>query len=346
MAGSVSTLVVDDSRFMRSLIRRVLQESDLSDRVEVVGEAGSGVEAVEKFRSLRPDLVIMDIVMPLGSGVDVLRDIRKIDRDAKVIMVTALDQEEMRRETADLGISGFVPKPFKPEDILSAVRLAVEALPSRMEAERKGEAAPPLTPRPARQRRPLSKKKIEALGSHLGRLPERVRSSLLGLGWEGATVSIVSWDLSGLDALEVALGGARIVLYSTVCRMKGSGDPVLVSAMPGSSTRILSKISDAAAEVGQDAFWQTIKEVHNILQTCITLTLTEDIGLKLQPESTLFSVDTLSNLTDFVKSTISPEAKYALFMNFRMAVKGQATNMLILLFLSKSGLTGLSRRLK
>ncbi len=102
-------LIVDDSSIMRNLLRKQLTEMGC----EVVGEAADGEEAVKRYRALRPDVVTMDIVLPSGTGMDVIKKIRLEDPKAKIIMVSAMDQEKAVMEALCLGACGYVVKPAK-----------------------------------------------------------------------------------------------------------------------------------------------------------------------------------------------------------------------------------------
>jgi len=104
-------LVADDSEFARGNIARVIEKLGGS----VVGEAGSGEEAVALFGRLRPDLVLLDITMPELDGVEALRRIRDQDGAAKVIMVSSLGHKEMVWQAIRLGARHFITKPFTPE---------------------------------------------------------------------------------------------------------------------------------------------------------------------------------------------------------------------------------------
>ncbi len=108
-------LVVDDAIFMRRLIKDVAREAGW----EVVGEAGNGIEAVNLYREHRPDLVTMDVVMPMMNGLDALRHIRIVDPEARVVMVTALDQKPTLMEAIRDGAHDFIVKPFDRERILA-----------------------------------------------------------------------------------------------------------------------------------------------------------------------------------------------------------------------------------
>ena len=89
---------------------------------EVVGEAESGLEAVERYKELRPDLVTMDIVMPEMGGIDAVREIVKIDPEARVLMCSAMGQQALVVEAIQAGAKDFVVKPFQPSRVLEAVQ--------------------------------------------------------------------------------------------------------------------------------------------------------------------------------------------------------------------------------
>ncbi|MFY9381481.1 MAG: response regulator [Eubacteriales bacterium] len=110
-------MIVDDAAFMRITIKNMLKRSSH----EVVGEAENGIVAIERFKELRPDIVTMDITMPEMDGITALREIVKIDPNANVIMVSAMGQEAMVRESILSGAKGFIVKPFKEEGIISAL---------------------------------------------------------------------------------------------------------------------------------------------------------------------------------------------------------------------------------
>ena len=92
-------LIADDASFMRQMIRDIIEP----EGYEVVGEASDGMEVVEKFRKLRPDLVMMDIVMPKRSGIDAVRAIRSEDSGATIVMCSALGQETLVMEAIQAG---------------------------------------------------------------------------------------------------------------------------------------------------------------------------------------------------------------------------------------------------
>ncbi len=111
-------LVVDDAAFMRMMIKDILRKGGY----EVIGEAEDGSKAVEKFKELRPDLVTMDITMPDMDGITAVKEIRKIDGNAMIIMCSAMGQQAMVIDAIQAGAKDFVVKPFQPERVLEAVR--------------------------------------------------------------------------------------------------------------------------------------------------------------------------------------------------------------------------------
>jgi two-component system chemotaxis response regulator CheY len=108
-------LVVDDALFMRKMICGVAAEAGW----EVVGEAGDGAEAVALYERLRPDLVTMDLVMPVMGGLEALRQIRAHDPAARVVVVTALDQKQALVESIRDGAIDFIVKPFERQRVLN-----------------------------------------------------------------------------------------------------------------------------------------------------------------------------------------------------------------------------------
>ncbi|HBF36648.1 MAG TPA: two-component system response regulator [Firmicutes bacterium] len=111
-------LVVDDAAFMRMMIKDILRKGGY----EVIGEAEDGSKAVEKFKELRPDLVTMDITMPDMDGISAVKEIRKVDPGAMIIMCSAMGQQAMVIDAIQAGAKDFVVKPFQPERVLEAVR--------------------------------------------------------------------------------------------------------------------------------------------------------------------------------------------------------------------------------
>lgn len=110
-------LIVDDAAFMRMSIKNMLANYEF----EVVGEAENGIQAIEKYQELQPDIVTMDITMPELDGIQALREIKKFDPSASVVMVSALGQEARMKEAIIYGAKGFIVKPFKEELLISAL---------------------------------------------------------------------------------------------------------------------------------------------------------------------------------------------------------------------------------
>ena len=111
-------LIVDDAAFMRMMIKDILTKNGF----EVVGEAENGAKAVEKYQELRPDLTMMDITMPEMDGISAVKQIKKIDPAAKVLMCSAMGQQAMVIEAIQSGARDFIVKPFQADRVLEAVR--------------------------------------------------------------------------------------------------------------------------------------------------------------------------------------------------------------------------------
>ncbi len=110
-------LIVDDSLFMRDHLAKLLGEHGY-DTVR----AENGLEAVKTYRASRPDAVLMDITMPEMNGMDALVEIRRLDSQAKVIMLTALDQQLVTAQAVHMGAKEFLVKPVPPIQLLLALK--------------------------------------------------------------------------------------------------------------------------------------------------------------------------------------------------------------------------------
>jgi two-component system chemotaxis response regulator CheB len=113
MSGSdnrIRVLVVDDSAFMRKVVREILE---VDNRIEVVGAARNGKDGVQLFEKFRPDVVTMDVEMPVMTGIEALREIRKIDKQAMVVMISAITGKGARAtmEALEAGAFDYVTKP-------------------------------------------------------------------------------------------------------------------------------------------------------------------------------------------------------------------------------------------
>ena len=110
-------LIVDDASVVRMLIKKVLSQADF----EVVGEAVNGIDALAKYKELRPDLVTMDITMPEADGIQATKDIIAFDAKAKVVMLSGIDQKEMLWQAIKAGAVSYIVKPFENDRILSTL---------------------------------------------------------------------------------------------------------------------------------------------------------------------------------------------------------------------------------
>lgn len=110
-------LIVDDAAFMRMTIKKMLEAHNHI----VIGEAENGIEAVKKFAELSPDVVLLDITMPEMNGVDALKRIKEMDKDAKVVICSAMGQQTMVAQAIQYGAKDFIVKPFQEDRLIAAV---------------------------------------------------------------------------------------------------------------------------------------------------------------------------------------------------------------------------------
>jgi len=118
-----TVMVVDDAAFMRMMLKSILQKGGH----EVIGEAENGAIAVEKYAMLKPDLVTMDITMPVMEGIEAVKQIRAADADAKIIMCSAMGQQGMIIQAVQAGAKDFVVKPFQEDRVLESVNKLLKA---------------------------------------------------------------------------------------------------------------------------------------------------------------------------------------------------------------------------
>jgi two-component system, chemotaxis family, chemotaxis protein CheY len=110
-------LIVDDAKFMRITLTKILQKANHT----IIGEAENGKEAVELYQSLHPDVVILDITMPVMNGIEAVRAIKQVDRNAKIIICSAIGQQRMVVEAIEAGAADFIVKPFEENRVLEAI---------------------------------------------------------------------------------------------------------------------------------------------------------------------------------------------------------------------------------
>lgn len=113
-----TVLMVDDSRTSRRILRSVLERGGF----DVVDEAANGEEGYLKYKQLQPDIVTMDITMPVMDGIESLTLIKKANPDAKVVMITAAGQKEKMVEALKRGADEFITKPFDEAEVLNAIK--------------------------------------------------------------------------------------------------------------------------------------------------------------------------------------------------------------------------------
>ena len=114
-------LICDDAAFMRMMIKDILSKNGYN----VAGEAENGLVAIEKYKEVSPDLVLMDITMPEMDGIQALKEIKKVDAGAKVIMCSAMGQQAMVIESIQAGAKDFIVKPFQADRVIEAVKKVV-----------------------------------------------------------------------------------------------------------------------------------------------------------------------------------------------------------------------------
>lgn len=125
----ISVLIVDDNDITRETLRVILRHEVYT----VAGEAYDGESALEMATRLRPDIILLDVVMPKVSGIEALQNIRMVMADVKVLMVSANQDQDVVEEANKLGISGYIVKPFNAKKVLDTM----QQLATQVRAERK-----------------------------------------------------------------------------------------------------------------------------------------------------------------------------------------------------------------
>lgn len=116
----IRLLVVDDAPFVREIVRYSLRAT----QVEIVGEAEDGKEAVALAAQLKPDVILMDIVLPLQNGIEAAKEILSQNPKQKIVAFSTNDTESLILKTLEAGCVSFLPKPFQREELLAAVEQA------------------------------------------------------------------------------------------------------------------------------------------------------------------------------------------------------------------------------
>ncbi len=115
-------MIVDDSESIRNLLKDML----LVGKHEVVAEAVDGIDAIEKFSTVKPDVVLLDIAMPKKDGLTTLKEIKKMNLNTKVIMVTVRDEMDMIQDCIAAGALAYIIKPFDTEEVLKTILFVLE----------------------------------------------------------------------------------------------------------------------------------------------------------------------------------------------------------------------------
>lgn len=110
-------LIVDDAAFMRLNLKNILK-----DEFEIAGEAENGKEAVELYQELEPDIVTMDITMPVMDGLETIKAIQDIDPAAKVVVCSAMGQQKIVIQAIEMGAKDFIVKPFKKDRVMESLK--------------------------------------------------------------------------------------------------------------------------------------------------------------------------------------------------------------------------------
>lgn len=109
----MKVLIVDDSM----MIRKALERYSVQLKMEIVGTAGNGREAIDLFQKLSPDVVTLDITMPEMDGLSALKEMKKINPAAHVIVISALNSKDVMVQALNMGAAGYIVKPFTPEKL-------------------------------------------------------------------------------------------------------------------------------------------------------------------------------------------------------------------------------------
>jgi two-component system, chemotaxis family, chemotaxis protein CheY len=110
-------LIVDDSKFMRAIIRDALTEGGH----HIIGEAENGFDALDRYRELKPDLVTMDVTMWGKDGLSAVDEIMNINPDARIVMISALNERTMKTVKMEIKAKAFITKPFNKDELIKVV---------------------------------------------------------------------------------------------------------------------------------------------------------------------------------------------------------------------------------
>jgi|GEM_PF-642405 len=303
----MKVLIVDDSEEIRSLIRVILESKGHT----VVGEAGNGAEALKAYAELRPEMVLLDIIMPGKSGIEVLEDIRKIDPEARVIMVTAVEQDTINRQLLVLGASGIIYKPFVPADFDKAFAGVL-------------------------QKKPISAEKNETISSlAAGGLSKCMlrASEATSWAWELCEVSVFSGQIA--DAVKAAGFGPNVAAVQVNVR----GVPPFSAAMVLRSVDI-KFISGCFANgplyriQGMDLEEGLLLEIGNIILNSLTSPLLSALKKPDIPSVPMLIKGGPASVTASLGACLRPEQDYrVIYATLAMRREGRLARAGVLCFL-------------
>jgi two-component system chemotaxis response regulator CheY len=115
-------MIADDSKAIRIALKDII----LNGKHELVAEAADGAESVEKFVDLKPDVLLLDLVLPKKDGLTVLKEIKETNPNAKIIIITVVDNKQMIQDCISAGALAYVTKPFTADDVLKSISFAVK----------------------------------------------------------------------------------------------------------------------------------------------------------------------------------------------------------------------------
>lgn len=176
----IRVLLVDDHKLLREGVRQLLSESS---EVEVVGEAENGAQALELVEQLRPDVAVVDLSMPRKDGIEVTSEIRALDLDTRVLILTMFSDEQHAVRTLRAGASGFISKTAELDELLKAIK-DVHAGQRYLPADIASEIAADTGPDKSNNKKPaeiLSKREFQVMCYLAGGLTNREIAEELGI---------------------------------------------------------------------------------------------------------------------------------------------------------------------
>lgn len=121
MSNDVKILVIDDSPFISKAVRKAVEPEGF----EVIGQAFNGREGLEMIRQYQPDIIVLDVTMPVMDGLETAENIYRRNPDAKVIMLSAMGDEKLVNSAKRIGVKRFLNKPFKAEEMVASIKALI-----------------------------------------------------------------------------------------------------------------------------------------------------------------------------------------------------------------------------